>query len=124
MPLQSCLCNPEKCVLVFRPGHGYQNYLFCTRYPRVYLLIFLLPSSDSSFHCHVAPSAGCTHDEHRGHVKPRLAVSRDSIVRRGFQQRAQQPLSCKCKQEVGNMMITCLSAGLWLLKCIYKGLFG
>ena len=71
----------NKCVVLFRPGYGNQNYTCFAHVTQGFIcLILLLPSSDSSFHCHVAPSAGCTN----GHstdssYKCRLTAGRDSI---------------------------------------------
>lgn len=53
--------NPDW-VVFFWPGYGNQNYNTCFAHVTqgfIICLILLLPSSDSSFHCHVAPSAGC-----------------------------------------------------------------
>lgn len=73
------------CVVLFRPGYGSQNYTCFAHVTQGFIcLILLLPSSDSSFHCCGAPSAGCTNEHSTEPIhKPRVAVGRDSIVCQG-----------------------------------------
>lgn len=87
MPLQMYLCKvliQNTWVILFKPGYGNQNYTCFAHVTQGFICLIHLPVSDSSFHCHVAPSAGCMNEHSTETIyKPGLAVGRDSNVCQG-----------------------------------------
>lgn len=61
-PLQTCFYKvslQNTCVALSKTGFGNMNYTCFAHATEGFICLFHLPVTNSSFHCHVAPSAGC-----------------------------------------------------------------